>query len=200
MSTASPPLSKTEGLPIMSDIALMGNLQIPDIESYPDYHNIVVMDRDNRLKIAPKPDGSGNEPGFSFAGFLSQLPEMFNKFIPHDTRIGMYVLDCTLLFRYADGIRFYGAARQFKLFVHVEELRGRIVHIPGDLVTISHCGAYYHLRGDTIEESGSIHENEIRLEPGIVNQQYVIYMSQTIRDLERLDFTAHVVLSPMPKR
>ena len=200
MSTAKPPASKPEGLPIMSDIALMGNLQMPDIETYPDYRDIVVVDRNNKLKIAPKPDGSSNVPGFSFSGLLTQQPEMFNKFIPPDTRIGMYLMDVCLHSRFVESARCYGAARHIKQFVHVEELRGRIVHIPGDIVTTYHSGAYYRLREDTIEESGSIPENEIMLEPGIVNQQHAIYMRQSIRELERVDFTAHIVLSLIPKR
>ncbi len=198
MKPPKPPEGSQAGLPVMSDIALMGNVQIPNIQRYPAYQNIVVVDSNNNLKVAPKPDGSGNAIGYSFNGLVTQIPEPNNKFIDHTTPAGMYLLNSTIQYSHVDGDMSYGAITQIMLLVHIVDLRGRIAHVAGKPVTTYHCGAYHIQRDNTITDSGDLPLESFLIQPETENNLLVFYMAHYIQGIPAINYNANVVLTPIP--
>ncbi len=177
---------------VLSNMAFKGKVKLPLIAQIDDYSKIVVIDQNNRLKIADKPTSGQNNNAFSFSGFITNISKYFNQIFPSQFHgQGHYLVSAELFFNYAKSGMFCVAYRHIKFPVIVAMPILNFEQIPGSLDVVDHRGVFYKTSGGSIIDSGIINLADIDISLS-VNKQVELTMKHNLGEVDNLDFTAIV--------
>lgn len=177
---------------VLSNMAFKGKVKLPLIAQIEDYSKIVVLDQNNKLKIADKPASGQNNNAFSFSGFITSSSKDFPHIFPSQFHgQGHYLVSAELFFNYAKSGMFCVAYRKIKFPILVAMPILNFQQIPGNLDIIDHRGAFYEASGGSIIDSGIINLTDINMSLS-VSRQVELSMSHNFSNMDNFDFSATV--------